>query len=195
MKSANRPLTRSRPWNRLTSRVDPGRRSRSHLALLDSIAPSPPSRVVNKQPDNIDLLGMIALLWPGARVILCHRDPRDVALSCWQMGFVTNPWSNDWATSPVGSPIISGSSSTGDGPDPVEWLDISYELLVSDLEGQARRMIDFVGLEWDPACLEFHANRRVVRTPSLVQVRQPIHTCSVGRWRNYEPFIQPSSAP
>ena len=92
--------------------------ARSYLALLDSIAPLTAARVVNKQPDNIDLLGMIALLWPGARVILCHRDPRDVALSCWQMGFVTNPWSNDWATSPVGSPIISGSSSTGDALDP-----------------------------------------------------------------------------
>ncbi len=52
-------------------------------------------------------------------------------------------------------------------------------------------MIEFLGLEWDPACLEFHANRRVVRTPSLVQVRQPIHTRSVGRWRNYEPYLRP----
>ncbi len=46
-------------------------------------------------------------------------------------------------------------------------------------------------MDWDPACLEFHLTRRVIRTPSLVQVRQPIHSHSVGRWRNYEPSLQP----
>ena len=76
----------------------------------------------------------------------------------------------------------------------VEWLDIRYEDLVGDLEGQARRLIDFVGLEWDPACLEFHSTKRVVRTPSLLQVRQPIHSQSIGRWKNYAPSLNRCSA-
>ena len=69
---------------------------------------------------------------------------------------------------------------------PIPWLDIQYEDVVVDLERHARRLLDFVGLDWHPACLEFHSHRRVVRTPSHAQVRQPIHSRSVGRWRRYE---------
>ena len=70
-------------------------------------------------------------------------------------------------------------------------LFIRYEELVHDVESDAHRLIDFLGLEWNPACLEFHQTRRVVRTASLVQVRQPIYTRSVGRWRHYEHSLQP----
>ena len=59
------------------------------------------------------------------------------------------------------------------------------------MEGQSRRLIDFLGLEWDPVCLQFHSTRRVVRTASQVQVRQPIHSRSVGRWKNYERLLEP----
>jgi hypothetical protein len=74
---------------------------------------------------------------------------------------------------------------------PIECLELRYEELVADLEKQSRRLIAFVGLEWEPACLEFHLSKRVVRTPSLVQVREPIHSQSVGRWKNYEATLQP----
>jgi hypothetical protein len=63
---------------------------------------------------------------------------------------------------------------------------VSYEDLVHDLEGQAHRLIDFLNLEWNPACLAFHRTRRVVRTASLTQVHQPIHPRSIGRWQRYE---------
>jgi hypothetical protein len=59
------------------------------------------------------------------------------------------------------------------------------------LETHARRLIDFVGLNWDPACLEFHSTSRTVRTPSHAQVRRPVHSRSTGRWRNYKPFMRP----
>ncbi len=134
---------------------------------------------------------MIALLWPGARVIRCHRDLRDVAVSCWQMGFVATSWSNDWEHIARHFHSYQRILQHWRETQPLEWLDVSYEDLVGDLEGQARRMIEYLGLDWDASCLEFHSNRRVVRTPSLVQVRQPVHTQSVGRWRNYEPYIQP----
>ena len=63
------------------------------------------------------------------------------------------------------------------------FLEIDYEAVVDDLETQARRMIDFLGLPWDPACLEFHRTRRLVHTASVNQVRKPIYRGSVGRWR------------
>jgi tetratricopeptide (TPR) repeat protein len=165
--------------------------ARDYLAQIDALAPPYAARVVDKQPDNINHLGLISLLWPGARVIRCRRDLRDVAVSCWQMGLVATSWSNDWDNIARRFRDYQRILAHWDETRPLEWLDLGYEDLVNDLEAQARRMIEFLGLEWDPSCLEFHSNRRVVRTPSLVQVRQPIHSHSVGRWRNYEPFIQP----
>jgi hypothetical protein len=68
---------------------------------------------------------------------------------------------------------------------------VQYEEVVADTEGQARRILDYCGLEWDPAVLEFHRNTRPVRTASSSQVRQPIYNSSVARWRNYEKFLGP----
>ena len=66
-----------------------------------------------------------------------------------------------------------------------------YEALVGDLEGQSRRLIDFLGLDWDPACLAFHETERTVLTASLWQVRQPLYGSSVGRWRHYRKHLGP----
>jgi LPS sulfotransferase NodH len=68
-------------------------------------------------------------------------------------------------------------------------IEIQYEEVVADLEGQARRIVDHCGLEWDARCLDFHRTERPVRTASMTQVRQPIYKSSVGRWRAYEPFL------
>jgi hypothetical protein len=70
-------------------------------------------------------------------------------------------------------------------------LDVSYEDTVADLEGSARRILAYCGLPWDPRCLDFHLTERVVRTASATQVRRPIYTSSIGRWRAYEPFLAP----
>ncbi len=70
-------------------------------------------------------------------------------------------------------------------------MTIDYETLVADLDGESRRLIEFLGLDWEPACLEFHKTERPVLTASGWQVRQPLFTRSVGRWRNYEPHLGP----
>ena len=70
-------------------------------------------------------------------------------------------------------------------------LEVPYEALVGDQEGWSRRMVDFIGLPWDPKCLEFHQTERVVITASKWQVRQKIHSASAGRWKNYEKFVGP----
>ena len=72
---------------------------------------------------------------------------------------------------------------------PAQWLEVQYEALVSDLEGGARRLVDFAGLPWDPACIEFHRTSRSVYTASTWQVRQPVYSRSVERWRHYAPYI------
>jgi hypothetical protein len=70
-------------------------------------------------------------------------------------------------------------------------LEVRYEDVVEDLEGQARRMLKHCGLEWEDACLEYHRTQRSVRTASVAQVRQPIYRRSVGRWRAYQHLLQP----
>ena len=165
--------------------------ARHYLDRLDALAAPMAARVVDKMPDNINHLGLIATLLPDARAIICRRDPRDIALSCWQTGFRACPWNNDWDHIAGRLADYQRVLRHWKGHPPLATFDLSYEELVSDLEQHARLLIDFVGLEWDPSCLEFHSNPRVVRTPSRVQVRQPIHSRSAGRWRLYEASLKP----
>jgi tetratricopeptide (TPR) repeat protein len=161
-----------------------------YLDRLNALTRPGALRVVDKMPDNIDLLGLIALLWPGARVIVCHRNIRDVAVSCWQTGFASIHWANDYEHLARRFADYQRILDFWRRTKPLPWLDVSYEELVRDTDVQARRLIDFLDLAWDPACLQFHATRRVVRTASQSQVRQPIHSASVGRWRNYERSLE-----
>jgi tetratricopeptide (TPR) repeat protein len=168
--------------------------ARSYLRRLDELAGAGAKRVVDKMPDNIRLLGLIPLFWPAAHVVLCSRDLRDVAVSCWQTSFRTNPWSNRWDQMAHRFADHERLVSWWRRTRPVDWLEIVYEELVEDVEGHARRLLDFLGLPWEPACLEFHKTPRAVRTASQLQVREPVYRHAVGRWRNYEfslgPFLQ-----
>jgi hypothetical protein len=69
---------------------------------------------------------------------------------------------------------------------PVPMLEVDYESIVAGLEPAAREVVAWCGLEWNPACLDFHKTHRAVRTASAAQVRRPIYQSSVGRWKNYE---------
>ena len=142
-------------------------------------------------PENIHLLGLIASVLPGARVVLCTRDPRDVAVSCWQAGFATVPWANTFEHLARRLADHQRLLNHWRSVQPVSWLEVRYEELVEDIERHARQLIAFLGLDWDTACLSFQSTRRVVRTASMLQVRQPAHTRSVGRWKNYEELLAP----
>jgi hypothetical protein len=70
-------------------------------------------------------------------------------------------------------------------------IEVNYEALTDNLEGESRRLVEFLGLEWEPACMDFHRTERPVSTVSYWQVRQPLYRSSVGRWRNYERHLGP----
>ena len=123
-------------------------------------------------------------------MIVCQRDLRDVAVSCWLTGYAFL-WTKDWNHIAQRFAVYQRILSHWRTTKPLDWLEFSYEDLVSDVEANARRLIDFLGLKWDPSCLDFHSTRRVIRTPSMLQVRHPIHSDSVGRWRKYEPSLAP----
>ena len=157
------------------------------LAALNDTA----DRVVDKMPDNSAYLGLIVTAFPRAKLIHCRRDLRDVALSCWMTDF----WQVRWACAPeeIARRIAEHERLMEHWRRvlPAPMLEVDYEDLVADLETAARAIVAFCGLEWDPACLEFHKTRRAVRTSSVEQVRQPIYTSSVGRWKNYEQSLAP----
>jgi len=165
-----------------------------HVQRLTALAPSK-LRVLDKMPDNIYMLGLIAAMLPQARVIFCHRDGRDASLSVFfqrfarQVAFATDlvDAGRRWHEAERVSAYWRGCLS-------LPAYHVQYETLVGDFENEARKLIDFLDLDWEPACLEFYKTERAVRTASTWQVRQPLYDTSVGRWRHYEKHLAPLCA-
>jgi tetratricopeptide (TPR) repeat protein len=160
-----------------------------HLSRLENLAEGRSSaRIVDKMPDNYIYLGLLAAMFPKAVFIHCRRDLRDVALSCWTTDF--RPENIPWASDPgfIGSRFEQYLRLIDHWRKvlPAPMHEVNYEDTVSDLEAVARHLLAACGLEYEPACLEFHRTGRRVKTASLGQVRQPIYARSVGRWRNYD---------
>jgi tetratricopeptide (TPR) repeat protein len=162
-----------------------------HIAHLRALA-GDVDRAIDKLPDNIQLLGQIRVLFPNARFIICRRDLRDVCLSCFTTHFKEDiKWSHDLETCARRAAEIDRLADHWRAVLPGPVLEVNYETLVGNLEEESRRLIAFLGLEWDPACLEFHKTERNVTTASLFQVRRPIYNSSIGRWRRYEAHLAP----
>jgi tetratricopeptide (TPR) repeat protein len=148
-------------------------------------------RVVDKMPSNSDFLGLIHSVFPSARMIYLRRDPIDSCLSCYFQSFPAN-FATDLSDLAhyyrEHRRLIAHWRSA---LPPGTLLDVPYEGLVEKPEEWSRRIIDFLALEWDARCLDFHRTERTVMTASYSQVRQKIYRRAVGRWRNYKKFIAP----
>ena len=168
-------------------------RAQGYLEGLRARAPSPDfARIVDKMPGNAWHVGFLHLMFPNARIIHCVRDPLDTSLSCFQKLFAAgHDWSYDLSELGRHYRRYHRVMQHWEEILPGRMLEVRYEDTVADLEGQARRIIDHVGLPWDPACLEFHRAKRAVQTASHSQVRQPIYASSVRRWHAYRPHLQP----
>ena len=170
---------------------DVRREASAHLARLRQ-AGGDALLVTDKMPDNVFWLGAIATLFPQARIVLCRRDLRDVCLSCFCQHFTAGlNWSHDLSDLAFRAKEVERLVAHWRAVLPTPILEVQYETLVSDLENESRKLIDFLGLPWDPACLAFHETERPVLTASLWQVRQPLYTTSVGRWRLYRDHLTP----
>ena len=158
-------------------------------------------RIVDKMPDNYMYLGLLAVMFPRATFIHCRRDLRDVAVSCWMTDFRSIRWANDPQHLASRFQQYRRVMEHWQAVLPATVHEVDYEEAVSDLEGVARRLVAACGLEWEPACLEFHRTQRPIRTASVVQVRQPVYRQSVGagrttnrRWRNCSPVCPRDSS-
>jgi tetratricopeptide (TPR) repeat protein len=143
-------------------------------------------RIVDKLPDNYLYLGLLALLFPRATFIHVRRDLRDVAVSCWMTHFRSIRWANDPDHLAGRCRDYARLMKHWQAALPVPVHEVVYERLVDDFEAEGRRLLATCGLEWEPACRDFHKTIRPVRTASVTQVRQPLYRRAVARWKHYE---------
>lgn len=162
-----------------------------YLSYLRQYSPKA-LRVVDKLPHNFEVIGLIALLFPNARIINCRRDAIDNCLSCFFSNLREGHSYSDSLTT-LGQTYREYDRLMHHWQVvlPRRIFENRYEDLVSDQEGQSRRLIDHLGLTWDDACLRFFEKTGSVRTISRWQVRQPIYKSSVNRWKSYENHLQP----
>lgn len=175
------------PW--LDALMSIGEQYMEDTAFLNASSPF----ICDKMPGNYKIAGLIPLMIPHAKVIHIRRDPMDTCWSCFTTMFAEGHqysfdqsvlgreygryrrWMQHWRTvMPAGT-----------------LLEIDYEDLVADLRGSAETVLQHIGLDWNEACLNFHRNSRVVTTASFAQVRQPLYSRSIGRWRPYERHLAP----
>ncbi|OGS90455.1 MAG: hypothetical protein A2Z95_04430 [Gallionellales bacterium GWA2_60_18] len=150
-------------------------------------------RVADKMPGNFAHLGLIHAVFPNARILHTRRNPIDTCLSIYFQNFsASHDYANDLKDLAHYYREYHRLMAHWRAVLPPEvFLDVPYEALVEDQEGWSRRIIEFVGLEWDDACLNFHETERKVGTASNWQVRQKIYSSSKERWRNYEKHVGP----
>lgn len=144
-------------------------------------------RLVDKTPLNFLYIGLINLAMPGATVIHLRRHPLDSCYAIYKTLFrLGYPFS--YSLQDVGRYYIAYHRlmSHWRAGLPGRILDVDYERLVADQEGETRRILEHCGLGFEPACLEFHRQAGAAATASAAQVRQPVYASSVGRWRCYE---------
>ncbi|RWB71472.1 MAG: sulfotransferase family protein [Mesorhizobium sp.] len=162
-----------------------------HLSYLRERAPTA-QRIIDKMPHNFELIGLLTLLFPKARIIHCRRDAIDNCVSCYVLPFSSaHSYNTDLQALGLYYREYDRLMRHWNEVFPDRIFENRYETLVEDQEAQSRRLIDYLGLPWDDACLRFFDREGAVTTPSRWQVRQPIYNSSVKRWKNFEGEITP----
>jgi tetratricopeptide (TPR) repeat protein len=163
-----------------------------YLAVLGKNKKPEALRITDKMPHNFEVIWLIALLFPGARIVHCNRNPVDVAISIFLRNFSAGHWySQDLAVLGKYYNLYKAQVAHWREVCGLAWFESDYEALVGEPEPNIRALIDFLGLPWDDRCLQHTQTERSVHTFSKWQVRQPIYKSSVERWRKYAPYIQP----
>lgn len=163
-----------------------------YVGEISRLAPDA-THVTDKLPSNFRFAGLIHLALPNARIIHAVRDPLDTCMSCFSKLFADGQLQT-YDLAELGRYYRHYRALMQHWRQVLpagRILDVRYEDVVADLEGQARRIIAYCNLKWDDRCLAFHETERPVHTASAVQVREPIYRSAVGRAQPYMPFLQP----
>ncbi|MEN8140809.1 MAG: sulfotransferase [Thermodesulfobacteriota bacterium] len=153
------------------------------------------SHVVDKLPHNFENIGFIKFLLPGAKIISVGRDPRDIAISNYFTDYQAKHGGMGFAydLNDIGQQLADHNLLMQHWHKlfPGQIMEISYEEVVDDLEGSARRLLAYIGVEWQGQVLKFNELKRPVKTASVWQVRQPIYKSAKARWRHYREYLAP----
>lgn len=153
---------------------------------------APTRHVTNKSPGNYAFVGLIAWIFPNAKIIYCRRDPREIGLSCFEQNFRSGlSYAYDLEHFAVAYKQQSRIMNHWLDVSPIDIHIVDYERLVGQPDVIARGMVEYCGLEWDPQCLDTSKVTRPIETASAWQARQPINTGSLGKWKRYERQLQP----
>ena len=150
-------------------------------------------RIIDKMPGNYFWTGVIPFILPNAKIIHTQRHPLDNCLSLYRIFFPDGmPWSYDLRNLGKVYRTYFEHMTYWEANLPKDMmLTINYEVMVENFEDEAKKIIAHIGLPWDDACLKFYETDRQVKTASLNQVRKPIYSTSVGRWKKYEDHLKP----
>lgn len=163
----------------------------SFIQNLVREAPSA-TRVTDKLPGNYMFLGIISQLFPGARVLNCKRDPRDICLSNYFIDFGAGlNFSYDLESLAQTYRSYLELMEHWKAVLPIPIMDVQYEELIEQPRAWVESILRFCGLDWEDACLNFHESKRLAVTASYDQVRRPLYKSSVARWKNYARQLEP----
>ncbi|MEW9796666.1 tetratricopeptide repeat-containing sulfotransferase family protein [Alteromonas sp. CYL-A6] len=147
---------------------------------------------IDKMPNNFIHIGLIKRILPNAKIIDARRDPFACCFSGYKQLFGDGQ-EFSYSLSDIGRYYMGYVDLMDHWHQvlPGEVLTVQHEDVLADLEGQVRRLLDFCGLPFEQACLDFHKTKRVIKTPSSEQVRQPIYTSGMTQWENYKAHLMP----
>jgi tetratricopeptide (TPR) repeat protein len=178
--------------------IDPVIIGEAYLTQAAHHRPARAPRFTDKLPANFLYIGHIARALPNAPIVCLRRDAMDTVWSNYKNLFASRSpyyaYSYDLMDTAQYYARFARLMTFWEGLFPGRVLQLSYEELVRDQEGQTRRLLEHCGLEWDKACLSFHENSAAVATPSAAQVRRPLNSDAVGKWRLYEKPLRPVAA-
>jgi len=178
--------------------IDPAIVGEHYLTQTDHHRPAGTPRFIDKLPANFLYIGHIARALPNAPIVCLRRNPMDTVWSNYKNLFASRSayyaYSYDLMDTARYYARFDRLMGMWEKLFPGRVLQLSYEELVHDQEGQTRRLLDHCGLVWDEACLSFHENSAAVATPSAAQVRRPLNADAVGKWRLYEEPLRPVGA-
>lgn len=179
-----------------TSNLDRNHLKKYAAMYLDRLAPFLPKDkkyLTDKMPQNFFFLGLIKVLFPGAKIVHCRRHPMATAFSCYKTLFTEKGQQFSFDLKELGQFYLFYRETMAHWQDLLagDIFDIRYENIVADQVGASRKLLDFCGLPWHDRCLDFHKTRRVVTTASALQVIKPIYTSSLAQWENHRENLAP----
>jgi hypothetical protein len=190
-------VTREGEWVERLDAIDFGALGRAYSRVAREMGIPPESRYTDKYPPNFLFCGVIRLAFPNARIVALRRSPMDACFALYKTLFNKGIYPYSYDLGEVAVYYAAFRRLMGHWRETLPddfFMEVSYEDVVADLEGQSRRILGFLGLPWEDGVLRFHESDAPATTASAVQVRQPIYASSIGKWRNYAEQLEPLRA-